>query len=159
MGFHFFQSQETGQGLIQFSKYKYVVLWLEVSVTEAVKLPKSHNYVNYAELNLMKQQKGKQFFNFFCCYSIEMCIFPMLVPSSYVLSFQDTDLHSSSSSTALGHKELERTVDFQGRSSNSSSYKASCTPTTTSCRAECHCTENQEFQWYCPWGDTSPYQT
>lgn len=63
----------------------------------------------------MKQQKGKQFFDFFCCYSIEMCIFPMLAPSSHVLSFQDTDFHSSSSPAALGHGELERTADFQGR--------------------------------------------
>lgn len=62
MGFHFFQSQETGQGLIQFSKYKYVVLWLEVSVTEAVKLPKSHNYVNYAELKFNETTKRKTIF-------------------------------------------------------------------------------------------------
>jgi len=63
MGFHFFQSQETWQGLIQFSVCdKYVVLWLEVSVTEAVKLPKSHNYVNYAELKFNETTKRKTIF-------------------------------------------------------------------------------------------------
>ena len=61
MGFHFFQSQETWQGLIQFSVCdKYVVLWLEVSVTEAVKLPKS-----YAELKFNETTKRKTIFQLF----------------------------------------------------------------------------------------------
>lgn len=64
MGFHFFQNQETWQGFIQFSKYKYVVLWMEASVTEAVKLHRSHNFVNYIELKFNETTKRKTIFQF-----------------------------------------------------------------------------------------------